>query len=157
VELRGAYRLAAMRPAVWAAFHDAAVLREAVPGCRDLRAVGPGRFSGRVVIDLPLLKGLYEGTVTLSNESEPERLTISLAARGRGLRVEATGRVRLEEATGGTDVAYRGEVEVHGLLGVVARGVLHPAAHRLLERFFRDLARALAGWSGAGPPLTTGL
>jgi len=143
VKVEGTHKLAAPRARVFALLVDPRVLARALPGCEKLEPAGPDTFRVKMTLGLAALSGHYEGTVRLSEQKPPERLTITLASRGPWGFVDGAGTLELEEKKGATSVRYTGEVKVGGLLASVGSRLLDGAARMVLGQFFQNLEKEI--------------
>jgi len=151
VRITGEHSLPAPPSEAWAALHDVAILRAAVPGCEDLEQTGPATYAGSARIGIAVIKGLYRGTVSLSEEQPLESLCVAVDARSGHGRISGQGYLTLEPKEGGTILRYTGDVHVHGPLAAVGQRLLPSASKSLTEQFFQNFERAL-GESKAGAP-----
>jgi 2-furoyl-CoA dehydrogenase large subunit len=145
VKVEGTQKLAAARARVFALLVDPAALARALPGCERLEPAGPDSFRVQMKLGLAALSGKYEGTVRLSEQKPPERLTITLASRGPWGFADGAGTLELEEKKGETTVRYTGEVKVGGLLASVGGRLLDGAARMVIAQFFQNLEKEIAG------------
>jgi len=67
---------------VWAAFNDPAVLARTIPGCQELREVGPDAYGMTVTAGVASIKGTYEGAVTLTEQNPPGSFVLKAAGAG---------------------------------------------------------------------------
>ncbi|PZG48255.1 carbon monoxide dehydrogenase, partial [Spongiactinospora gelatinilytica] len=108
------------RPRVWTALRDPAVLVHAIPGCRRLEDLGDDSYRMTVAIGVAAIKGVYQGEVTLSDLTEPERFRLKAGGQGEPGTVDATVLIRLDDAEGGgTRVEYDAEAVIGGMIGGV--------------------------------------
>ncbi|MFI0418444.1 CoxG family protein [Spongiactinospora sp. 9N601] len=128
------------RPRVWTALRDPAVLVHAIPGCRRLEDLGDDSYRMTVAIGVAAIKGVYQGEVTLSDLTEPERFTLKAGGQGEPGTVDATVQIRLDDAEdGGTRVDYDAEAVIGGMIGGVGQRLLASIAKRTATRFFTAL------------------
>ena len=77
---------------VWAAFNDPAVLARTIPGCQELREVGPDAYKMTVTAGVASIKGTYEGNVALTEQNPPGSLFSRLLVPVRPGRWARTSR-----------------------------------------------------------------
>jgi carbon monoxide dehydrogenase subunit G len=143
VRITGEHSLPAPPTEVWAALHDVSILRAAVPGCNDLEQTGPATYAGSARIGIAIIKGLYRGTVSLSEEQPFDSLCVEVDAGSGHGRIAGQGSLTLEPSAGGTIVRYTGDVHVHGPLAAVGQRLLPSATKSLTGQFFQNFERAL--------------
>ncbi|MGH3097400.1 MAG: SRPBCC family protein [Streptosporangiales bacterium] len=127
---------------VHAALADPAVLVRAIPGCQSVRVAGDGRYALAVTAAVASVEGTYDGEVVVT-EREPDGFGVHVDASGAPGSVDASVRVRLSAADGGTLVAYEVDATVGGKLGGVGRRLLESAAQQLLTGFLVAVDRQL--------------
>jgi carbon monoxide dehydrogenase subunit G len=125
---------------VFAALVDPAVLRRCIPGCEELKAVGPDTYEARLKIGIAGLKGNYTGKAELRDKRPPESFTLVFDGKGTTGFVRGTAAVRLAAEPSGTRVTSAAEVQVGGLIAAVGSRLVDAAARKLADDFFRQLA-----------------
>jgi carbon monoxide dehydrogenase subunit G len=143
VNVSGQYHLPATPANVWRFLHDVGFLRETVPGCKELDQVAPDSFEGAATVGIGVIKGLYKGTLRLSEQREPEFARIQVDAKSGHAQIKGEGTVHLEADGGGTLVRYEGDARISGPLAVVGQRLLPSAAKSQTETFFKNVAAAL--------------
>jgi carbon monoxide dehydrogenase subunit G len=143
VRLQGEKTLPTDRESLFYALEDPEVLVRAVPGAKELRPEGEGRY--RAVLELALgpLKGRFQGWVLVKDRRPPENLTLGLEVQSPLGRAEGEGRIELFSEGGATRVHYQGEARLMGTLAGLGARLLQGAAQNLAEQFFRNLETEL--------------
>src|SRR5256886_7645443 len=72
MKIEGAHDIPAPRQKVWEAFLDPERLRQAIPGCEKLEALGNDEFRAVMKIGVAAIKGTFEGKVRLADQKAPE-------------------------------------------------------------------------------------
>ena len=138
-------RVAAPVDQVWAALHDPGVLRQVIPGCRELDEIGADRYTATLAANVGRLAGTYRGTFSIEDHRPGSELSVHVDGRGRCGRLEVELHVRLTARdTGTTSLQYDAHATVGGLVGRLGRAPLTVAAGHLTGCFFRELDRAVA-------------
>src|SRR5689334_18115682 len=71
MDFNGNHEFAASQSKVYAAFFDANILAAAIPGCKEAKWADPQTLTLVVELNIPGLKGFYEGQVKVSEQQEP--------------------------------------------------------------------------------------
>jgi len=133
MKLEGSYEVPAPRQTVWDAFLDPARLKQAIPGCEKLEAIGPDEYKATMKVGVGGVKGTFEGKV--------------MAVEGSGgpgfIRGETL--IKLSDADNGTQVAYSADVQVGGLIASVGQRMLGGVSKMLADKFFRKMSELLQG------------
>ncbi|MHB8186527.1 MAG: SRPBCC family protein [Dermatophilaceae bacterium] len=138
---------------VWAAFNDPAVLARTIPGCQELRAVGPDAYKMTVTAGVASIKGTYEGDLRVTEQSPPGSFVLKAAGAGAPGTVGADVKVSLlESATGGTDLSYDADAVVGGVIGGVGQRMLTGVAKKMAGQFFAAVDADIADIAGVRVP-----
>ena len=146
MKLEGAYEVPASRQQVWEAFLDPGRLRQAIPGCEKLEAIGPDEYKATMKIGVGGVKGTFEGKVKLSDIQPPERYTMAVEGKGGPGFVRGEATMQLSDAEGGgTKVSYSADVQVGGLIASVGQRMLGGVSKMMADKFFGKMADLLKG------------
>ena len=142
--MTGEYLLPADRQHVWEALNDAEILKRCIPGCESLERVGDAQFAAVATAKVGPVKARFKGQVTLTDLDPPNGYRISGEGTG-GVAGFAKGgaKVRLEDADGGTRLAYDVEAQVGGKLAQIGQRLINGAAKKMADDFFANFAKAL--------------
>ena len=131
---------------VWAAFNDPAVLARTLPGCQELREVGPDAYKMTVTAGVASIKGTYEADVALTEQNPPGSFVLKAAGVGAPGTVSADVKVSLiGSVTGGTDLSYDADAVVGGVIGGVGQRMLTGVAKKMAGQFFAAVDADIAG------------
>jgi carbon monoxide dehydrogenase subunit G len=145
MKLDGSYEVPAPRPTVWEAFLDPERLRQAIPGCEKLEALGNDEYRATLKVGVGGVKGTFEGKVRLFNKKPPESYTMSVEGSGGPGFVRGETVITLTEIPTGTRVAYTADLQVGGLIASVGQRMLGGVSKMMADKFFTkmgDLLRA---------------
>jgi carbon monoxide dehydrogenase subunit G len=146
MKISGTAALHAPVEQVWAAFNDPAVLARTLPGCQELREVGPGAYKMTVTAGVASIKGTYEGDIIVTGQSPPGSFVLKAAGVGAPGTVSADVMIRLaESATGGTDLSYDAHAVVGGAIGGVGQRMITGVAKKMAGQFFAAVDADIAG------------
>ena len=107
MEMKGTHLIPAPKETVWDALNDPDVLRECIPGCKELEKKSDTELSATVVAKVGPVKATFKGEVTLENLNPPNSYSIVGEGKG-GIAGFAKGGadVVLTDAEGGTQLDY---------------------------------------------------
>jgi carbon monoxide dehydrogenase subunit G len=143
MKVNGSVRVAAPVPEVWRALQDPAVLARTIPGCERLDEVAPDTYAMTIRAGVASIKGTYAGQVALSDPEPPHAFTLRARGQGAPGTIDATVRVRLSEADGGTQVDYDADATVGGMIGGVGQRMLASVGKRTAGEFFSAVEHTL--------------
>src|SRR2546425_12779454 len=115
MKIEGAHDIPVPRQKVWEAFLDPEHLRQAIPGCEKLEALGNDEFRAVMKVGVAAVKGTFEGKVKLSEKNALTSYRMAVEGSGGPGFVRGETVVTLSDIDGGTRVAYSADVHVGGL------------------------------------------
>ena len=150
MKMNGEFRVPTDRETVWRALNDPEVLKECLPGCREIEKTSETEMTATLVIKVGPVKATFAGGVTLSDIDPPSGYTLSGQGQG-GAAGFASGeaRVRLVEEDGATVVQYECDAKVGGKLAQIGSRLIDSTAKKLAKQFFDSLAGKLGGGEDA--------
>lgn len=141
MDISGSRRILAPRDAVWAALHDPDVLAVCIPGCERVEKTADEAYEGAVSAKVGPLRTLFEGRLTVTDATAPERCMIAVTAKdataGSG---EGRGEITLVEEGDETIVSYAGSFEADGKVGQLGPRLVTGFARQAIEGFFTKFA-----------------
>ena len=145
MEMTGEYRIAAPREQVWAALNKPEILREAIPGCEELKSLSPTELEAAAKAKIGPVSARFKGKVVLSNLNPPESYTLTGEGTG-GAAGFAKGEAQVTLVAEGSETILRYAVKasVGGKLAQVGQRLVDGAARKMADEFF-DRFAALAG------------
>jgi carbon monoxide dehydrogenase subunit G len=124
---------------------EPALLARCIPGCEGMREVAPGVYETTVKAGVGMVKGRFDGVVTVADVVRPERYRLSIEGKSAVGHLAGEALIRLEATPAGTRVHYEGEPRVSGLLASVGGRLIDAAARKVARDFFERLAALAAG------------
>ena len=124
MNIQGEHWLPAPPEVVWDTLHDEDTLRATIPGCQELTRTAPNVFTGAATVGIGVIKGLYRGSLELTEEEPYSGAKILIDTRSGHAEIRGTGSVRLEDSDGGTLVKYEGEARITGMLAAAGQRLL---------------------------------
>jgi len=147
MKLEGSYDIPVPRERVWTAFLDPEILRQAIPGCEKLEAVGNGEYKATLKIGVAAVKGTFEGKVRLFDLEEPKSYKMAVEGSGGPGFIRGETQIALADADGGTKVSYTADVQVGGLIAGVGQRMLGGVSKMMADQFFNKMGSLLQGHS----------
>jgi hypothetical protein len=144
MKLEGSHDIQVPRHKVWAAFLDPEMLRQAIPGCERLEAMGDDEYKATLKIGVAAVKGTFEGKVKLSDKNAPESYRMAVEGSGGPGFVRGGTLISLADLEGGgTRVSYSADVQVGGLIAGVGQRMLGGVAKMMADKFFGKMGELL--------------
>lgn len=143
MKLEGSNDIPAPRERVWAAFLDPEVLKQAIPGCEKLEAIGDGEYKATMKIGVAAVKGTFEGKVRLSDLKPPDSYRMAVDGSGGPGFIRGETQITLTDVDGGTRVAYTADVQVGGLIAGVGQRMIGGVSKMMADQFFNKMSQLL--------------
>jgi carbon monoxide dehydrogenase subunit G len=121
------------------------VLKQAIPGCEKLEAVGDGEYKATMKIGVAAVKGTFEGKVRLFDLKPPESYRMAVEGSGGPGFIRGETQITLSDAEGGTRVSYTADVQVGGLIAGVGQRMLGGVSKMMADQFFNRMSQLLQG------------
>jgi len=128
---------------VWALLNDPGVLARVTPGVKTLDPQGGDTYKATIELGVGPVKGAYDGKVSITDKTPPERMTLRVEGGGRPGTIRATGELRLEEQDGKTVVSYTGDAQITGLIASVGHRLIGGVARQMAGEFFKGVEKEL--------------
>lgn len=144
MDISGSYTLYAPRERVWAVLLDPDVLKQTIPGCERLDMQGEDTFLLRLNVGVASIKGIYDGTLRLSDIHPPDRYHMTVDGKSARGVLHGDGALSLEARDANTTVvSYSGQAQLGGPIASVGMRVANGAANMLIKAYFSKLADLL--------------
>lgn len=143
MKLEGSYEIPVPRQKVWDAFLDPEILRQAIPGCEKLEALGADEYKATMKIGVGAVKGTFEGKVRLSDLRPPDSYRMAVDGSGGPGFVRGDTIMTLSESGHGTKVAYSADVQVGGLIAGVGQRMIGGVSKMMADQFFNKMSQLL--------------
>ena len=145
MKLEGAHDMPVPRQRVWEAFLDPEQLRQAIPGCEKLEAMGNDEYKATMKIGVAAVKGVFEGKVRLSDKKPPDSYRLAVEGSGGPGFIRGETLITLSDVDGGTRVSYSADVQVGGLIAGVGQRMLGGVSKMMADQFFNRMGQLLQG------------
>jgi carbon monoxide dehydrogenase subunit G len=143
MDITGSYAFAAPPERVWALLMDPNAIASCIPGCDRLDPDGPDRYKAAITIGMAAITGNYEGTVTISDKTEPSSYKLSVEGQGRPGFVKGDATIALRADGTNTIVDVKGVVQTGGTIARLGQRLIGSAAKMMQDRFFACLQSKL--------------
>ena len=151
MDFTNSFVIPAPREQVWAAMFDPDVMREVLPGCRRLEAVGDDRFEVTLAAGIGVLRGVFTGSVTFHDRVEPASTAMAITASGSLGRVNGDGTITLAPADGGTTLGYQATFSFAGPMAGLGEGLMRGVADALTKEAMGRFSRIVGAAAVAAP------
>jgi carbon monoxide dehydrogenase subunit G len=144
MKIEGSYEIPAPRLTVWEAFLDPGRLRQAIPGCETLEAIGEDEYRAIMKVGVAAIKGTFEGKVRLADKQPIDSYRMAVEGSGAPGFVRGNALMTLMDADGGgTRISYTADVQVGGLIAGVGQRMLGGVTKMMADQFFTRMTDML--------------
>jgi uncharacterized protein len=143
MKIEGSHDIPVPRSKVWDAFLNPDQLRQAIPGCEKLEALGNDEYRATMKVGVGPVKGTFEGRVKISDKQPPDSYRMAVEGSGGPGFVRGETLITLTDAEGGTRVKYDADVQVGGLIAGVGQRMLGGASKMMADQFFGRMSQLL--------------
>jgi hypothetical protein len=143
MKIEGAHEIPAPRQRVWDALMDPERLRQAIPGCERLEAIGEDEFKATMKVGVAAVKGTFEGKVRLTGKKAPDSYRMGIEGSGGPGFVRGEAAITLTDTATGTRVSYSADVQVGGLIAGVGQRMLGGVSKMMADQFFNRMSELL--------------
>jgi carbon monoxide dehydrogenase subunit G len=143
MKIEGAHEIPAPRQKVWDAFLDPGRLKQAIPGCEKLEAIGPDEYKATMKVGVAAVKGTFEGKVKITDKQAPDSYKMAVEGSGGPGFVRGEAAITLTDSGTGTRVAYSADVQVGGLIAGVGQRMLGGVSKMMADQFFNRVSEIL--------------
>ena len=132
--IEGAQVFQASPEVVWDFLMDAEVLARVMPGTRELKQTGDGRYSGKMAVTLgPITAAEFALGINLSEVERPRGYVMHVDASGKLGFTRGVARVLLEPEAPGTRMEYRADLQMGGKIASVGQRLLDLVSRTMLK------------------------
>jgi carbon monoxide dehydrogenase subunit G len=138
------------RDAAFSHLRDPLRLAACIPGCREIREVGPNRYAAVLSSRVAFMTLSFNVTIEILRLEPPEAIDAAITGDAIGLagHVSATASVRLAEAgPRQTTVRYATDVALTGKLGGLGQPIFRATSEQLAREFGANLKKAIEAHS----------
>ena len=143
MKLEGSYEVPAPRTKVWDAFLDPKMLKQAIPGCESLEAIGPDEYKATMKVGVGGVKGTFEGKVRLGDKNPPDSYKLAVEGSGGPGFIRGETVITLTDSGSGTKVSYTADLQVGGLIASVGQRMLGGVSKMMADKFFNRMSELL--------------
>lgn len=153
MEMTGAIHIAAPRSRVWAALNDPEILKESIPGCKELERVSDTEMKAVVAAKVGMVRATFTGAVALTDIVPDESYTITGEGKGGAAGfAKGSADVKLADDGDGTKLTYTARGQVGGKLAQIGARLIDATAKQMADQFFARFAEIVT----AGPVARAG-
>ncbi len=143
MKLNGTHKFKASSTQVFNAILDPEILKSSILGCNAVAYAPPDKIVVEVTTPLPGLRGPFEVTINIVNQSSPNFLELQVQRKGRGGSVNAVSKISFADHADGALLTYEANAELEGLIAVADNPIGQPIVKNSLNSFFKNLDKAL--------------
>ncbi len=153
MEMSAEQVIAASQQQTWDALNDPAMLKQCVPGCESIDAIGDNQYQVLMVARVGPVSAKFKGKLTLSDIQPPNSYSISFEGQGGAAGFAKGGaQVRLSPDGESTRLVYDVKANVGGKLAQIGSRLVDAAAKKVAADFFRNFNQKVGELHGKSNP-----
>ena len=139
MKFEGNYTFKAPREKVWQVLLDPKILAQCMPGCEDLKEIGPDQYEASVKVGIAAVKGTYKAKISINDKQPPSHYVLSGQGSGGPGFMQGDVVIDLEEKGGETQLKYSTDAKVGGLIAGVGQRMIGGIAKMMVDQFFKKM------------------
>ena len=139
MKIEGRHTFKAPRERVWEVLLDPKILAQCMPGCEDLKEIGPDQYEATVKIGIAAVKGTYKAKISIKEKQPPSHYVLSGQGSGGPGFMQGDVAIDLEEKGGETVVTYNTDAKVGGLIAGVGQRMIGGVSKMMVDQFFKKM------------------
>ncbi|WP_425404087.1 CoxG family protein [Hwanghaeella sp.] len=149
MELKDEIRIKAPRDVVYAALNDPEVLKESIPGCKELVKHSDTDLEAKIQLKIGPVKATFGGNVTLDTTNAPSGFSLKGEGSGGPAGYAKGGAdVELVEDGDETILRYAAKADIGGKIAQLGSRLIDSTAKRLSNQFFTKFSEQVAARQG---------
>ena len=143
MKIGGSYTVPIEPQRAYSMLQDPDILARCMPGCDHLARIGDDEYEMKMKMVISSVKGLFGGTVRLTDQSPPDSFRLIVEGSGKVGFMKGEGLLTLGLVDDATEVKYEGEVQVGGMIAGVGQRLLDVTAKLVIKKFFEKFTGAI--------------
>jgi uncharacterized protein len=139
MELSGKRTLNGGPDRLWAAIHNADVLRECIPGAEEVTFLDPTTVKVRLNVGIGPFKGHGSVRIQFAEETAPTHVKLVVNRSGEHNSAQGALTVDLAPAGAGTELQFAGSATLGGPIAVLDNPLTRPLVDSGVSDFFQRL------------------
>ena len=139
MKIEGRYTFKAPTEKVWAVLLDPQIMAQCMPGCEDLKEVGPDQYEATMKIGVAAVKGTYKGKISIKERRPPSHYVLCGEGSAAPGFMQGEVIIDLEEKDGETVLKYSTDAKVGGLIAGVGQRMIGGIARMMVDQFFKRM------------------
>ncbi|HEY1266704.1 MAG TPA: carbon monoxide dehydrogenase subunit G [Candidatus Binatia bacterium] len=139
MKIEGTYTFKAPRDRVWQVLQDPKVMAQCMPGCEEMKEIGPDQFEATMKVGVASVKGTYKGKVAIKDKRAPEHYVLSGEGAGGPGFMKGDVAIDLEDRGGETLLKYSTDAKVGGIIAGLGQRMVGGVARMLVDQFFKKV------------------
>ncbi len=139
MKFEGKYTFKAPREKVWQVLLDPKILAQCMPGCEELKEIGPDQYEANVKVGIAAVKGTYKAKISIKDKQPPSHYVLSGQGSGGPGFMQGDVVIDLEQEGGETLLRYSTDAKVGGLIAGVGQRMIGGIAKMMIDQFFKKM------------------
>ena len=142
MRVEGTYRFPAGQQRVFDLLLDPDALRNCIPGCERLEAIGEDHYEATMKVGVAAVRGTYKGEVRIEDKDVPNSYRMSVQGRGGPGFVKGSATITVRPVSDTeSEVLVVGDGQIGGMIAGVAQRLMGGVANMMMNQFFDCLRK----------------
>ena len=142
MKLHGSYEFDTAPERVWQILTDPESLRNCIPGCEKIYAIGNNEYTATVTISMGPIRSKFDAKVTMVDLQPFESYKLIVEGNGPSGFVRGESQIKLTGSGSKTTVDVDSDSSSGGLLARVGQRMVETFARSMMDRFFTCLQKS---------------
>ena len=132
----GKFEVKASGPEVWEFIIDPTKIGKCLPDLKNLEVQGEDRFVALVRVGVGPIKADFKFKIEVLEKTPINHARLKATGSGSGSSIILDTAIELTEITGGTQLSYRSDVKVGGIMAGLGQRVIKDTADKTISAVF---------------------
>jgi carbon monoxide dehydrogenase subunit G len=138
MDLSGSQKFNAPPQQVWNALMDPTVLKQCIPGAKEVSVSG-NQINIIINVTVPMLSGEFNLGTTILEQNPPNHAVLGIDRTGSYGSLKGNVTIDLAPEGAGTNLTYTAHIDLGGRIGMADNMIGKAAAQNGLNQFFKNL------------------
>ena len=134
--LEGTYELKAPREKLWEFIIDPAKIGKCLPDLKTLEVESQDKFAAVIRVGVGPIRADFKFRIEILGKEPVSHVQLKAVGSGSGSNIVIDMAIDLKEAPGGSQLVYRADVKVGGMMASLGQRVMNDTANRTVVSVF---------------------
>ena len=132
----GSYQMEASPDRIWEFIVDPTKISNCLPDLKSLEVEGEDKFVAVIRVGVGPIRADFKFKMQITRKERPSRVQLRADGTGSGSRVNLDIGIEIKQIVGGSQLVYRSDVKVGGMMAGLAQRVITDIAEKTIASIF---------------------